>query len=70
LGVLSPRLLDVSVKSKEILLNLSTKCWNSAINAQRSRGIIVAAQVGAVKIVGSENRRAQTMISRTYVYCA
>jgi alcohol dehydrogenase YqhD (iron-dependent ADH family) len=26
LGVLSPRLLDVSVKSKVILLNLSTKC--------------------------------------------
>jgi hypothetical protein len=38
------------LQSKEILLNLSMKCWISACNAQGSRGIIVAVQVGAVKI--------------------
>ncbi len=32
------------------MLKLSTKCWISAFNAQSSRGIIVAGQVGAVKI--------------------
>jgi hypothetical protein len=33
------------------MLKLSTKCWISAIiNAQGSRGIIVAVQVGTVKI--------------------
>ncbi len=37
-------------QSKEILLNLSMKCWNSAFNAQGSRVIIVVVQVGAVKI--------------------
>ncbi len=37
-------------KSKEILLNLSTKCWNSAFNAQGSRVIMVVVQVGAMKI--------------------
>ncbi len=37
-------------KSNEILLNLSMKRWNSAFNAQGSRVIIVAVQVGAVKI--------------------
>jgi hypothetical protein len=26
------------------------KCWNSAFNAQGSRGVIVSEQVGAVKI--------------------
>ncbi len=42
-------------QSNEILLNLSTKCWNSAFNALGSfRVIIVVIQVGAVKIyVGS-----------------
>jgi len=38
------------LQSKEILLNLSIKCWNSAFNAQGSRLIIVVVQVGAVKI--------------------
>jgi hypothetical protein len=32
------------------MLKLSTKCGISAFNAQGSRGIIVAVQVGAVKI--------------------
>jgi hypothetical protein len=32
------------------MLKLSTKCWISAFNAQGSRGIAVAVQVGAVKI--------------------
>jgi hypothetical protein len=38
-------------QSNEILLNLGMKCWNSALNAQGSRQlIIVVVQVGAVKI--------------------
>ncbi len=37
-------------QSKEILLKLGMKCWNSAFNAQGSRIIIVVVQVGAVKI--------------------
>jgi hypothetical protein len=37
-------------QSKEILLNLSMKCWNSTFNAQGSRLIIVVVLVGAVKI--------------------
>jgi len=32
------------------MLKLSAKCWISGFNAQGSRGIIVAVQVGAVKI--------------------
>jgi len=32
------------------MLKHSTKCWISAFYAQGSRGIIVAVQVGAVKI--------------------
>jgi len=32
------------------MLKLSTKSWISGFNAQGSRGIIVAVQVGAVKI--------------------
>jgi hypothetical protein len=32
------------------MMNLSTKCRISASNAEGSRGIIVAVQVGAVKI--------------------
>ncbi len=38
------------MESKEILLNLSMKCYNSTFNAQGSRIIIVVVQVGAVKI--------------------
>ncbi len=37
------------MQSKEILLNLSMKCWYSAFNAQGSRVIIVVVQVRAVK---------------------
>jgi hypothetical protein len=37
-------------QSKETLLNLRMKCWNSAFNAQGSRVIIVVVQVRAVKI--------------------
>jgi hypothetical protein len=33
-----------------MLLNLSLKFWNSAFNAQGSRRIILAVQVGAVRI--------------------
>jgi hypothetical protein len=36
------------LQSKEILLNLSMKRWNSAFNAQRLRVIIVVVQVGVV----------------------
>jgi hypothetical protein len=39
------------LQSKEILLNLGMKCWNSAFNAQGSRVIIVPiVHVGAEKI--------------------
>jgi hypothetical protein len=38
------------LQKKEILINLSMKCGNSAFNAQGSRVIIVVVQVGAVKI--------------------
>jgi hypothetical protein len=38
------------LQSKEILLNLSMKCWNSVFNAQGSKVIIIVVQVGAVKI--------------------
>jgi len=37
-------------QSKENLLNLTMKRWNSAFNAQGSRVIIAPVQVGAVKI--------------------
>jgi hypothetical protein len=37
-------------QSKEILLNLGMKCWNSAFNARGLRVIIVIVQVGGVKI--------------------
>ncbi len=37
-------------QSKDILMNLSMKCWYSAFNAQGSRLIIVVVQLGAVKI--------------------
>jgi hypothetical protein len=52
LGVLSPLfpLFQLYPQMKEILLNLSMKCWNSAFNAQSSRYIIVIVQVGSVKI--------------------
>ncbi len=49
-------LLVVSVKLENFInspyemLKLGTKCWISALNAQGSRGIIVAMQVWAVKI--------------------
>jgi hypothetical protein len=38
------------LQNKEILLDLSMKCWNSAFNAQGLRIIIVVVQVGVVKI--------------------
>jgi len=37
-------------KSRYEMLKLRAKCWISAFNAQGSRGIIVAVQVGAVKV--------------------
>ncbi len=37
-------------QSKENLLNLGMKCWNSAFNGQGSRVIIVIVQVSEVKI--------------------
>jgi hypothetical protein len=46
---LSP-LFQWYLQSKDILLNLKMKCWNSAFNAQGSRLIIVVVHVGAVKI--------------------
>jgi hypothetical protein len=47
------------LQSKEILLNLSMKCWNSAINAQGSRVLIIVVHVGAVKISVALNAGAQ-----------
>jgi hypothetical protein len=44
------RLFQCYLQSKEILLNLGMKCWNSAFNAQGLRLIIVVVQVGAVEI--------------------
>jgi hypothetical protein len=41
-------------QSKEILLNLSMKCWNSAFNGQGLTLIIVVVHVGAVKIYVAE----------------
>jgi hypothetical protein len=38
------------LQNKEILLDLSMKCWNVAFNAQGSRITTVVVQVGAVKI--------------------
>ncbi len=38
------------LQSKESLLHIGMKCWNSAFNAQDSRVIIVVVQIGAVKI--------------------
>jgi hypothetical protein len=43
-------LLYIRVIHKEILLNFSMKCWNSAFNEQGSKVIIVIVQVEAVKI--------------------
>ncbi len=45
---LSP--LSWYLQSKDILINLSMKCWYEAFNAQGSRLIIVVVQLGAVKI--------------------
>jgi hypothetical protein len=52
LGLLSPPypLFQWYLQSQEILLNLSMKCCNSALNAQGSRLIIVVVQLGIVKI--------------------
>jgi len=52
LGLLSPPypLFQWYPQSKEILLNLYMKCWNSAFNARGSRLIIVVVQLGVVKI--------------------
>jgi hypothetical protein len=38
------------IKSQYEMSKLSAKCWISAFNAQGSRGITLAVQVGAVKI--------------------
>jgi hypothetical protein len=43
-------LFQCYLQSKEILLNLSMKCWNLAYNAQGLKVIIVVVQVGVVKI--------------------
>jgi len=45
------------LQSKEILLNLSMKCWNSTFNAQDLRVIIVVVQVGAVKTLREKERQ-------------
>jgi hypothetical protein len=55
LGLLSPPNPSFWIcKVRKYYLNVNMKCWNSvrisAFNAQGSRGIIVAVQVGAVKI--------------------
>jgi len=43
-------LFEWGLPSNEILLNLGMNCWNSALNAQGSRVIIVVGQVAEVKI--------------------
>jgi hypothetical protein len=45
-----PAPLSVISAKKDILLNLSMKCWNSAFNVRGPRLIIVVVQLGAVKI--------------------
>jgi hypothetical protein len=52
LGLLSPPypLFQWYLQSKEILLNLSKKCWNSTFHAQGLRVIIVVVHIGAVKL--------------------
>jgi hypothetical protein len=45
-----PSLFQWYPQSKDILINLSMKCWYSAFNAQGSRLIIVVVQLGAVTI--------------------
>jgi hypothetical protein len=45
-----PESKDIFIKSQYEMLQLSTKCWNSAFNAGGSRLIIVVVQSGAVKI--------------------
>jgi hypothetical protein len=47
---LLPPLFQWYPQSNEILLNLSMKCWNSALNTQGWRVLIVVVQEGAVKI--------------------
>jgi hypothetical protein len=56
---LLPPLFQWYPQSNEILLNLSMKCWNSALNTQGSRVLIVVVQEeGAVKIyVGAVEER-------------
>jgi hypothetical protein len=47
-------------QNKEILLNLSMKCWYSAFNAQGgSRVTIIVVQVGAVENICSRSESAQ-----------
>ncbi len=48
-----------SFKCKDLLLNLSMKCWNPAFNAQGSRLIIVVVRLVAVKyyVAAMEARR-------------
>ncbi len=51
LGLLLPQtLIQGYTQSKKFLLNMGMKCGKSAFNPQRSRLIIVALKVGAVKI--------------------
>jgi hypothetical protein len=51
LGLISPPIPSFSGirKVKDILINLSMKCWHSAFNAQGLRLIIVVVQLRAVK---------------------
>ncbi len=46
-------------QSREILLYLSMKCWNSVYNAKGSRLIIVVVYIWAVKIYGSSSEGAE-----------
>jgi hypothetical protein len=46
------------------MLKLSTKCIISAFNAQGSRGIIVAVQVGAVENLCSSSGGAQEKLKK------
>jgi len=54
--------------SKDILLNLSMKCWNSGFDAQDSRLIIIIVQVGAVKNICSSSGGAQEKERKVEVY--
>jgi len=47
---ISPPIFPWYPQSKEILLNVGMKCWNSAFNAQGLRVIIVVVHIGLAEV--------------------